>query len=508
MNISVFACIFCIAVCAGAWAEEANRVRPAAVAGSWYPGDAEELKNTVDGLLAGEAKNLPGPVHALISPHAGYLYSGAAAAYGYRQIRGRAYSRVLVLGPAHRSRFRGLSIADVSHYETPLGRIPLDLDAVALLRQSPLVSADPHAHRREHSIEMQLPLLQATLQSGWKLLPVLVGDMSDGDYIQAAEILRPLLGADTLLVASSDFTHYGPRYAYEPFPYDKTTPDRIKALDLGALERILARDAAGLLRYQAQTGITICGYRPIALLLRLLGEDTQGYLLRQTSSGELTGDYRNSVSYLSILFTGHVMAEEENQETAGLPRARLRQLHQIASAAVEAGAKPHERVPMQRLERLMAAVPPDLKARSGAFVTLKKEGRLRGCIGYIRPHKPLYQAVAENGINAALRDHRFSPLTPGELDGLEVEVSVLTPPQTVDSHLDFDVGEEGIILEKNGRSAVFLPEVAVEQGWDREQTLTRLSQKAGLPPDAWRQGASFKTFRSIKYSAPWTGGED
>ncbi|MCP4287523.1 MAG: AmmeMemoRadiSam system protein A [Gammaproteobacteria bacterium] len=194
-----------------------------------------------------------------------------------------------------------------------------------------------------------------------------------------------------------------------------------------------------------------------------------------------------------------------NPQETGLSRERLEQLHRIASAAVEAGAKPREPEPMERLKRLLEGVPSELETPSGAFVALEKQGRLRGCIGYIQPHKPLFQTVAENGINAALCDRRFSPLAPGELDGLEVEVSVLTPPETVDSYLYFDLGEEGVILEKNGHSAVFLPEVAVEQGWDREQTLTQLSQKAGLPPDAWRQGASFKTFRSIKYSAPRTG---
>ncbi len=508
MKTDFFSFIIGLAVCTLTWAADTDQVRPPAVAGTWYPGDAKELETYLDGLLAGEAKDLQGPVRALISPHAGYRYSGAAAADGYRQVRGGTYSRVLVLGPAHRGRFHGLSIAAVDHYETPLGRMSLDLEAVNALRKSTLVSADPRAHRHEHGIEMQLPLLQRALQPGWRLVPVLVGDMHDGDYARAADLLRPLLGSDTLVVASSDFTHYGPRYDYAPFPHDADTPARIKALDRGALERILARDAVGLLDYQAETGITICGYRPIVLLLHLLGEDTQGHLLTQTSSGELTGDYRNSVSYLGILFTGRARSDGVviPRET-GLSREHLEQLHRIASAAVEVGARPRESGPMERLNRLLEGVPPELKTPSGAFVTLKKRGQLRGCIGYIQPRKPLYQAVARNGINAALHDRRFSPLSPGELNGLEVEVSVLTPPETVDSYLDFDLGEEGVILEKSGHSAVFLPEVAVEQGWDREQTLTHLSQKAGLPPDAWRQGASFKTFRSIKFSAPWRDGE-
>ncbi len=492
-----------------AWAGDTQKVRPSAVAGSWYPGDAKRLATYLDGLLKGDAPTDEGqgPIQALISPHAGYMYSGAAAADGFRRLRGRSFDRVLVLGPAHRGWYRGLSIADVSHYETPLGLIPLDLAAVEQLRKSGLVSADPGAHQREHSIEMQLPLLQRVLPAGWKLLPVLVGNMQPGDYEAAADLLRPLVDDSTLVVVSSDFAHYGPRFGYQPFPHDGKTAANIESLDRGALEFILAKDPKGLLDYQESTGITICGYRPIAVLLHLLADDAAGNLQTYATSGGLTGDYRNSVSYLSIVFRGkgEQAAVSKRPASDGLSAENMRLLHDLASAAVEAAAKPRDQAPMQRLQRILGQVPPELEVPSGAFVTLKKESRLRGCIGYIQPRKPLFEAVAENGINAARNDRRFQPLQADELDGLEVEVSVLTPPRPVDSYQDFQVGEEGIILEKDGRSAVFLPEVATEQGWDRDQTLTQLAHKAGLSGDAWKMGASFKTFRSQKFSAPYSG---
>ena len=170
-------------------------------------------------------------------------------------------------------------------------------------------------------------------------------------------------------------------------------------------------------------------------------------------------------------------------------------MHDLAVGAVDLAARGGDEAAVQRLNRLLERMPSELEVRSGAFVTLKKNGELRGCIGYILPRKPLYRAVAENGINAATRDRRFLPLRPDELDGLEVEVSVLSPPSPIASHDEFQVGEEGIILEKGGHSAVFLPEVAVEQGWDREQTLSRLAGKAGLPEDAWKEGAALKVFR-------------
>ena len=500
--------LLCTLMLATAVAGEVERVRPAAVAGSWYPGDKAQLTAYLDGLLdKGRADDRgQGPVIALISPHAGYAYSGAVAADAYRQVRGRAFKRVLLLGPSHHGRFHGLSIADVTHYETPLGRIPLDMDAVERLRTSGLVGADPEAHRDEHSLEMQLPFLQRALQPGWQLVPILVGQLKPEDYPAAADLLRPLLGDDTLLVVSSDFTHYGPNYGYLPFPHDGHTAARLDALDRGSLAFILDKDPQGFLDYRARTGDTICGYRPIALLLQLLPPDSQGELVGHATSGELTGDYENSVSYLGIAFREPVKPQPrpDPADETNLPPADMHLLHRLATAAVEVAAKPGDQEARQRLAQLEEDVPAELKMPAGAFVTLRRaDGELRGCVGYIKPRDPLYRAVVANGINAARNDWRFPPLQPQELKGLEVEVSVLTPPKPVDSYRDFKVGEEGVILEKDGHSAVFLPEVAREYGWTREQTLSHLAHKAGLADDAWQQGASFKTFRTQSFSAPF-----
>lgn len=481
-------------------------IRPAAVAGSWYPGDKTELADSIDALLARakphKVDQKSTPIRALIAPHAGYLYSGATAADGYRALLDARYQRVIVLGSAHRAYFRGISIAEVSHYQTPLGLIPLDKAAVTALRASPLIHSLAHAHRQEHSIEMQLPFLQRSLKPGWTLLPLLLGDMSEADYQQAAALLRPLFDAHTLIVVSSDFTHYGERFSYQPFALDKHTPARLEQLDKGALASILAKDAAAFLRYQQDTGVTVCGFRPIALLLRLLPADAQGEWLSYATSGELTGDYAHSVSYLSILFHEGRNASADEHPNDELSDADMQWLHQLAVRTVVYAVDRKNEDALSQLSQWLESAPASVQKASGAFVTLKKHGALRGCIGYIQPRKPLFQAVTDNSVNAALHDQRFAPLTANELADLEIEVSVLTPPQSVPSYEHFDVGEEGVILQKNGRSAVFLPEVATEQGWNREQTLTRLARKAGLSADAWRQDAEFRVFRSQKISAP------
>jgi AmmeMemoRadiSam system protein B len=283
------------------------KVRPAAVAGSWYPADRGQLGALLDQLLAGAPAAPDAPaaetIRAIISPHAGYRFSGATAAAGYARVVGRQVQRVIVIGPAHREDFAGISIHAVDAYETPLGPVPLDTAAIARLRNSPLTSTVRAAHDREHSIEMQLPFLQRVLEPGWKLLPVLVGRLQGPDYRQVAALLQPLADATTLVVVSSDFIHYGQRFGFQPFPPDARARERIEQLDMGLYARIAARDAEGLIRQRQTYGLTVCGYRAIAILLEMLPPDASTYLADYTTSGKLEGNFRESVSYLSILVT-------------------------------------------------------------------------------------------------------------------------------------------------------------------------------------------------------------
>jgi AmmeMemoRadiSam system protein A len=377
---------------------------------------------------------------------------------------------------------------------------------------------------REHSIEIELPLLQRALAPGWRLVPVLVGDLGPEDYQTAADLLRPLADDGTLVVVSSDFTHYGQRFGYLPFPQDQKAPGRIQALDDGAIGRILVKDADGFLAYQAETGVTICGFRPIGILLRMLGPGAQVQRVAYATSGALTGDWGNSVSYVGLVVTDpqplsarplsavegsgpvqtHAPGLAADQAISeALTEADLRLLHRLAILALDdavLGPSPNRE---GAVSQAVDALPVRLRDPAGAFVTLKRQGALRGCIGTIEPRQPLYVAVLANGDNAARHDPRFQPVQASELTDLDVEVSVLTPPRPIASWEEFRVGEEGIILAKGGRRAVFLPQVALEQGWTREETLSQLARKAGLPPDAWRDGASLAVFTATRYAAPY-----
>ena len=274
-----------------------------AVAGSWYPRDREELSGLVDGLLdraVEGAAEAPGSVGALIVPHAGFVYSGAVAAAAFVRLRGRAFDRVVLVGPSHYFGFHGAAIPDsATAYRTPLGDVAIDRDAVAVLRETTGFRADDRMFEPEHALEAELPFLQRVLRSDVPVVPVLMGGRAtQHDARRVAEGLAPLLGPSTLLVVSSDFTHFGPRFGYVPF--DDDVPARLRKLDLGAVAAIEAGDAEGFANYVTTTGATICGHRAIDVLLLLPGASASAKLLAYDTSGRMTGTWDHSVSYAAM----------------------------------------------------------------------------------------------------------------------------------------------------------------------------------------------------------------
>ena len=241
------------------------------------------------------------PVRALIEPHAGFMYSGAVAAHGFRHVQGQAYSRVILLGPSHYASFRGAALPPADAYRTPLGDVPLDLDSLRALAKVPGFATIGQPFEREHCLEAEIPFLQRCLAPGWRLLPVLIGSGISGSSAQTvADGVRPYLDAETLIVVSSDFTHFGGGFGYVPF--DRDIPDRIRELDLGAVDYISAGDFMGFKSYLDRTQATICGRDAIDVLLRLLPRAARGSLVAYDASGHMTGDWGHTVSYAAIVF--------------------------------------------------------------------------------------------------------------------------------------------------------------------------------------------------------------
>ncbi|OGV49069.1 MAG: hypothetical protein A2X49_05265 [Lentisphaerae bacterium GWF2_52_8] len=479
-----------IAMAAQACADEAKKVLPSSLAGSWYSADRATLEAQLSGFLAkAEIPKIEGDPIALILPHAGYQYSGQTAAYGLKTIEGHSYKRVIVLALSHRYPLaKKASLPDATHFSTPLGEVPLDTEFLEKLRPMPLFSGSSSIHCDEHSAQIEVPLLQMVLKD-FKLVPIIVGILDRESRRQMADILRSMVDEKTLVVASSDFTHYGANYDYLPFR--DNIPAKLQELDKGAVDCIMNLNADSFRAYIGKTGDTICGVEPISLLLEMLPRDSKPKILDYSSSGQLTNDYSNSVSYYSIVFTG-AWSKPGGQFSDNDKKALL----SLARKTLEYYLK-NERKPEP--SELGISITPTMKKVMGAFVTLHKNGELRGCIGEISPRRALYEAVMDHAVNAGVNDWRFTKVSGTELASLDFEISALTPPQPVFSYKDIVIGKHGMTLSKDGRSAVFLPQVAPEQGWNLEQTLSHLALKAGLSSNAWQSGAKFTVFEAIVF---------
>jgi len=474
-------------------AQDDAKVRSAYCAGGWYPGEPAALTKTVDDLLARASppKVTKKPL-AVISPHAGYRYSAPAAAAGYACLRGHTYKRVIVLAFSHRNagRYDGVDVPkELTAYATPLGEVPIDREVCDRLLSNPLFSSNPWVDAREHSLELQLPFLQRVLKD-FSLVPLLVGRMSDRDYTAAAQAIIPWVDEGTLLVASSDFTHFGPRFGYQPFK--DNVPEKIRELAEQAATPLVRCDYDGFEAHLAKTHDTICGRGPIKLLLRILSMrgGAQGVRTAYDTSGKMTGDWSNSVTYQSFVFT---------QRPGTLSERERAELLRIARATVAALLKGQQR-PKLDAGKLPAALRDD----GACFVTLENRGQLRGCIGNMVAKGPLYQAVVDNAVSAC-KDRRFvnNPVTVEELDQLHIEISYLTPMKRVVNTDEIVVGRHGLLISLGGRRGVLLPQVAYERGWTRTEFLAQTCRKAGLPPDAWkRPEAEIYSFEAEVFGEP------
>ena len=467
------------------------------IAGSWYPGNAREIRGLAEkweARIGGEksAPAIPGKPNVLLMPHAGWAYSGEIAWRTARLVRGAKYRRVVVLAPSHRAWIENRLVApEAEAVSTPLGKIAVDkewLDRLALMAP---VARNNRIHAAEHSAQIEYPLLQLALEEDFTLVPLVMGTFGRDQMAMCARALARLMDDTTLLVVSSDFTHYGADFSYAPYGTSGGEDVRAKvaSVDGEAFSFMSACDADGFAAYVGKTGATICGHVPIELALRAFPGKPPLMRLAYATSSDADRDFSRFVCYTAAV--GRV--EWPGEGTRVLDAEARAYLLRVARESMESAVKgvPYSRPPF--------SVPHSpLTAKMGAFVTLndKTTGALRGCIGEIMPMRPLVEAVVKRAVDSALHDPRFMPVTERELGGIRVEVSALTPPKPVASWRDIVLGRDGMTLEKDGAFAVFLPQVAPEQGWDLETTLSYLSRKAGLSADAWRNGATFETFQA------------
>ncbi len=445
----------------------AQDIKEPNVAGSFYPDNPSELSQMVDSFLsAANPQDQEGHIFALISPHAGYGFSGGVAAFGYKLIQGKPYKTVIVIGRSHRYNFSGVSVYPEGKFRTPLGDIEVDEGfAQKLLKQDPEVTFNPEVFSAgEHTVEVQLPFLQKVLKD-FKIVPIIVGDMTLSSCQKLADLLKTAIGGrkDVLVVASTDMYHGGDYQVLE-------------ATDNLTISYLKNMDSAGLYYGLREEKLQLCGGFGVVTALILSKElgHKKLQVLKYTNSAEVIGAKSSwMVGYASC-------AIDTEGEVAMLNKAQKKRLLEIARNSIAVYLKTNKKMELTETDPL-------LLKEMGAFVTLHKGGELAGCIGNLIGQQALYLTVRDMAVEAAVGDPRFSPVTLEELKDIEIEISALSPLKRIESADEIEMGIHGVLLRSGFNSGVFLPQVATETGWSKEEFLSQLcSQKAGLPPLAWK----------------------
>jgi len=476
-------------------AAQPGPIRPAAVAGQFYPSDPAQLTQTVDGYLASaKAPARAARLIALIVPHAGYPYSGKVAAQAYRILKGNAISTVVIVGPSHHTRVQGAALCSAQAWETPLGKVAADTELVAALARREGFAVDDAAHSPEHCIEVQLPFLQRALGE-FRLVGVLMSDFSRENCARVAKGLAETLGGrSALLIASSDMSHY-PAYD-DACKSDREMLEAIRTLDP---EKVLAKDAELMRRGTAGLVCTLCGLGPVVAVMeaaKKLGAE-QVEVLGYANSGDAAPETRDRVvGYCAVAISGKETAKmtqeppENTEKSAGAPldRDQQRKLLRLARRAIEEYVRSGKVIEVSEDDSA-------LTQPRGVFVTLRCGDMLRGCIGDLEGREPLYLNVRDKAIASATQDFRFEPVRPNEVRDLHIEISVLSPMWRETDPSKIVAGKHGVLVCQGRRAGVYLPQVATEQDWTCEQMLNHLCQfKAGLPADAWKHGAELYCF--------------
>ncbi len=443
------------------------------VAGTFYPDNPKELATMIDNFLASvNPKAQEGPIFSLIVPHAGYGFSGEVAAFGYKLIKDKPYKTVIIIGTSHHYGFSGVSVYTEGYFGTPLGDLEIDNEFTEkLLNKDSEIYFEPKAFEKEHSVEVQLPFLQKVL-SGFKIVPIVTGDCSLATCRKLASVIKEAIGErkDVLVVASTDMYH----------GYDYDEADIVDNVTLSYLKNM---DAEGLYYGLRDGKLQLCGgFGTVALLIlaKELGHNKLE-VLKHTNSANVTGQKVKGI--WTVGYSSSVI-DNPGGENNMLNKAQRKKLLELARNSIETYLKAGKKLEVTEQD-------PILLKEMGAFVTLTEDGDLRGCIGSLIGDKPLYVTIRDMAVEAATTDPRFPPLSLPELKNVHIEISVLSPMERVDSAEKIELGKHGVLIRRGFRSGVFLPQVATETGWSKEEFLSNLcAHKAGLAANAWKDKAT------------------
>lgn len=463
--------------------------RKPVVSGQFYPEDPAQLKTQLERFFQkAKKRQSSGTLRTIISPHAGYVFSGQVAASAYNQIPARAgYENIFIIAPSHRVSFEGASIYKIGNYETPLGEVKVNRSlADTLIRDFNFFQFNKSAHKQEHSLEVQLPFLQYHLKSEFQIVPIVTGTHSPEVCKKIAGALKPYFTEDNLFVVSSDFSHY-PEYE-DAKAVDMETAEAIATNSPGKfLQTIHANKQKNIPNLSTST----CGWPGILSVLHLTSqlESCKVEKTHYMNSGDMGKRKDRVVGYWAVSFFENSNKSKKTENMGfQLNKEEKNTLLSIARNTLEHYLKEGEVPEVEQSE-----ITEILKEPTGAFVTLTKKGNLRGCIGRFEAELPLYEVVQKMAVAAATKDVRFPGLEPEELDDINIEISVLTPMQKVESIDEITLGEDGIYIKEGNSSGTLLPQVAEKMQWNKEEFLGHCARdKAGIGWDSWKDAEVYK----------------
>ncbi len=458
--------------------------RPSAVAGSFYSNNNVELSASIISALQ-NSKTFPKEnIKALIVPHAGYIFSGDVAAEGYATLH-RKYKNIFIIGSSHSMNFDGASLYSAGNYITPLGEIKVNQTIVSeLINGSRYFSFNPEAHKKEHTIEVQLPFLQNIYGDTLSIVPIVIATSNLETIQEIAKKLKPYFNDENLFIISSDLSHY-PSYS-DANTIDKQTLDSIES---GSAKEFLKTLVKNEELNIAQLQTLACGWSSILTLLYLTQNAHYKYeLLKYKNSGDTSfGDKKRVVGYSAF------RVFKKNSDFFLNDKER-KELREIAKLSLYEATINNKEISIDE-----SRITSKLKEPLGAFVTLYKNGKLRGCIGTFEPNEPLYKVVMNMAVASAKFDSRFQEVTPDELKDIEIEISVLTPRKKINSLDEIVLGTHGIYIQKGVKNGTFLPQVASQMQWSVEEFVGNCAKdKVGISFDGYKDAEIF-TFEAIVF---------
>lgn len=458
-----------------------NKNREAAFAGKFYPGNKKELTRNLDLLFKNAHKKIdtPNSLQAIISPHAGYVFSGQVAASAYNQIpENKTYKRIFIIASSHQFHFKGAVIYNYGNYVTPLGEIMVDINlANQLIDSSEIFQEKPEAHEFEHSLEVQLPFLQFKLKTDFLLVPIIVGTNNQNDCLELARILKPWFLPENLFVFSTDFSHY-PEYT-DANKVDLLTAQAICSNNPQKLIQVLNVNKKLNIKNLATS---LCGWTSVLTLLYLTEKENFLYeKVEYQNSGDakLYGDKNQVVGYwaISVYTKSNVFSVSDEEQKILLEKTRSSIFEFLKTGK-------RSKISYSNSTGMLNEI-------TGAFVSIYIKNELRGCIGGFAQKKTLNEMVQSMAVSAA-KDQRFKSLQLNELENMELEISVLSPLKKIESADEIELGKHGIYIKKGLNSGTFLPQVATKTNWNLEKFLGHCSRdKAGLDWEGWKTAELF-----------------